>query len=324
MSRAFARGSHTFYMKTIDLHQDIYLHMRFKDEVGQSHQTDFEMIKNSDIDLSFATAFPYPKDENWYDPITDDLITEELGMYRNFCDQNTDWMIVNDTRDLDDSRKKLLLHLEGLNVFSGSDEHWKLLNSWFELGVRSLGTHWNVNNKLGGGTLDPTAPLTELGSEVIAWAEQKGILLDFAHMSRQTFADATKIVSRPILVSHGNTDALCPDPRNYTDKQIKQIAESGGLIGVFFASTFVAGKDAISTIDHVVGHIKYIKDLVGVQHIGIGSDFGGILSHDIDDLASVDEFNNLFIKMSESGMSVSEIEDIAYNNARRMIESHLA
>ena len=63
------------------------------------------------------------------------------------------------------------------------------------MGVRSIGTHWNVDNSLGGGTNSPEKPLTNLGKQVIKYIEDKNLILDMAHMGRQTFMDASKIVS---------------------------------------------------------------------------------------------------------------------------------
>jgi membrane dipeptidase len=259
-------------MKLFDLHQDLLTHLRFGKQFGQSTQTSFESIKASSIDLVVATAFPCPPTDDQYHDSVPSLITEELELYQEFLKANPDWKLVETASDLLSDKQKIVLHLEGLNVFDGSVAAWKQLEQWRGLGVRSIGTHWNVNNKLGGGTLQPTVGITALGREVIHYLEQNNLVFDLAHMSRQGFMDAAAITTRPLYVSHGNVDALCSNARNYTDDQLRLIAETNGVIGVFFANTFVVGRGTVGTIDNVLDHIRYIRDCIGIEHIAIGTD----------------------------------------------------
>jgi membrane dipeptidase len=232
--------------------------------------------------------------------------------------------LVATTADLESPKLKMLLHLEGLNAFTGTTADWKQLDEWVSVGVRSIGTHWNVDNHLGGGTLSPEAGLTELGAEVITYVEQNNLLLDLAHMSRQTFMDAAALATRPLYVSHGNVDALCSNVRNYTDEQLQMIALSGGVIGVFFANTFVVGADKQGTIEDVVAHIAYIRDLIGIDYVALGSDFGGIVSGTVTGLESVADYPNLFKKLIENGFSGQDIEKVSWMNAKRIIQQQLS
>ena len=311
------------FMKIYDLHQDLMTHIRFRDELGQSHQTSFEDIHSSTIDLVIATAFPFPKNDDQLDSSVPSLITEELQMYCEYLTENPGWQLIEKVTDLNSKKQKIILHLEGLNVFDGSDESWQQLDDWVELGVRSIGTHWNVENQLGGGTLQPEQPLTKLGHEVIEYLEDKNIIFDLAHMGRQSFADAIKLTNRPLYISHGNADAVYPNVRNYTNKQLRAVAESDGVIGVFFANTFVVGKNNQSKIEDVVAHIEHIKNLIGVRHVAIGSDFGGVVTGGVQDLSSVGEIENLLVALKTCEYSEEDIEAIAWKNADRILRSHL-
>ncbi len=310
-------------MKIFDLHQDLLTHLRFGEQFGQSPQTSWDDIKKSDIDLVIATAFPCPPGDDQYHNSVPDLITEELQMYVDYLQEQLDWKLVAGAADLDSKKQKIILHLEGLNVFNGSAADWKQLHDWVALGVRSVGTHWNVENKLGGGTLQPEVGLTDLGREVVQYLENQNLIFDLAHMGRQGFMDAATITSRPLYVSHGNADAICPNVRNYTDTQLKMIAATDGVIGVFFANTFVVGKNKPGAITDIVAHINYIRDLIGARHIAIGSDLGGIISGGIDDLGHVAELSNLCTALQEANYTESDIEAILYQNAKRVLESHL-
>ena len=311
-------------MKTFDLHQDLLTHLRFRNQLGQTHQTDWSDIEQSEIDLVVATAFPFPPDDNQLHPSAPALITEELELYQDFLAANSDtWQLVTSSSDLSSAKQKLILHIEGLNLFDGSASAWQQLNAWYEQGVRSIGTHWNIQNKLGGGTLQPDVPLTELGYEVISYLEENQMVFDLAHMGRTSFNDAAAVATRPLYVSHGNADALCPNVRNYTDEQLKQIAETDGVIGVFFAQTFVTGKERSANVDDVLAHISYIRDLIGVRHIAIGSDWGGIVTGGMTNLAQVKDLPNLYQALDQAGYTEEDIAAIAHRNAARVLTTHL-
>ena len=311
-------------MKIIDLHQDLMLHMLSREKYQQNEQTSWAMIESSPLDLVVATAFPDPVSGSQSDPTVMSLITEDITRYQEFLKRNrASWKLVQTRHDLKSQKKKLVLHVEGLNTFTGTPADWKQLEDWYQSGIRSVGMFWNIDNALGGGTNSPTVPLTTLGAEVINWIESHKIVLDLAHAGRQTFFDIAEITTQPLYVSHGNVDALCPSVRNYTDQQLRLIAESDGVIGVFFAKTFVTGKDQPGTIDSLVDHIDYLKQLTGIRHIALGSDFGGIISGTLDGLTSVHDFPALLACLDVRGYTSEEIEAIFFKNATRVLSSHL-
>ncbi len=309
-------------MKIFDLHQDLMSHIRFRDKLKQSHQTDFDSLEDSNVDLVIATAFPLPQDDDQTNPVVHDLISEEINLYISELENRNDWRLVLSADDLKSEYKKLLLHIEGLNIFKGTSADWQQLEVWLQNGVRSIGTHWNISNALGGGTLQPEQPLTSLGEEVIHYLETQSVLFDMAHMGRRTFFDVVKIIKRPVYVSHGNADRICPHVRNYTDEQLECIAKTDGVLGLFFPNTFVKGVDTQGVIDDVVAHFVYVKKCIGTRHIAIGSDFGGIVSGCVTDLEHVSEITTLLHHLAIAGFTENEIEEIAYKNAARIIESH--
>ena len=313
-----------FYnMKLFDLHQDLLTHLRFGAEFGQSPQTSWESLEEGIVDLVVATAFPCPPNDDHYHSSVSALITKELELYRDYLATHPQWKLVHKAVDLQSEKQKMILHLEGLNVFDGSVTAWRQLEQWITLGVRSVGTHWNVENKLGGGTLQPNVGLTDLGCEMVTYLEQKHLVFDVAHMSRQGFNDVATMTTRPLYVSHGNVDALCPNVRNYTDTQLRLIAETHGVIGVFFANTFVVGSDRAGTIADVVAHINYLRHLIGVRHIAIGSDLGGIISGSIIGLEHVDKLSNLTKALLDADYNEEDIAAIFHGNALRVLQSHL-
>jgi membrane dipeptidase len=213
------------------------------------------------------------------------------------------------------------MHIEGLNVLD--DEPWPRLERWHALGWRSLGIVWNINNPLGGGTTDPTRGLTDLGREVLVWAESKRMLIDFAHMNPLVFADALAATKSPIFISHGNTNQHCPSPRNYSDQQLRAVADRGGVIGPFFSKDFLVPEGQPATLEDVAAHFLHLRNLVGSDHIALGTDFGGILYGFADSLSSLQDLPNLWQALREVGFSDAELEGIAWKNAARFFESVL-
>jgi membrane dipeptidase len=311
----------------IDLHQDLLLHVERRDLYPGGHwQTSFEMLKRNNAKIIVASAFPVPDDHNFFNPAINELIEKDFESYRTYCKANPEWSVVKNGADVsavlaDKNRFGLLLHVEGLNVFS---DEWDMLERWYGLGWRSLGLVWNKTNPLGGGTEDPASGLSPRGREIIGWLSGKRMLVDFAHMNAPTFFDAAKIYKGPIIISHGNAAALCPGPRNYTDEQLRLVAQSGGVAGVFFGSTYLVGKGAPGTVHDAVRHFKHLRDVMGIDHVALGSDFGGITTGMLADLNSVDTLPLLWDTLRADGFSEEDIEKIAYKNARRVLEAVLA
>ncbi|MBI5369618.1 membrane dipeptidase [Candidatus Uhrbacteria bacterium] len=311
----------------IDTHQDLLLHITRRDLYPQGQwQTNFEMIKRAGLKLVVATAFPVPSEENYFNPISNDLIEKEFDAY-SLQGTQPGWMLVTQASDIArvlalEGPIGILMHIEGLNVVD--ENSFERLEQWYQKGWRSLGIVWNLTNPLGGGTKDPTQGLRPLGRQVIEWAKEKQMVIDFAHMNEPTFWDVVKIMDRPIYISHGNCRALCENPRNYSDAQLRALADSGGVIGLFFAKTFVTGKEKPGTISHVVAHVEHLLKTIGDEHIALGTDFGGIISGFVDGLESLEKLPDFFQALRQAGITEMTMEKLCYQNAARVLTAHLS
>ncbi len=310
----------------IDLHQDLLLYITRPDLYKDRQQTSFEQLKRNNIKITIVSAFPAPEDENYLDPSINTLIENDLIAYNEYVLAHPEFKIIRSLTDLDEVLSTeglfgLILHIEGLNAFDERTD-WMLLEKWYDLGLRSIGPVWNISNPFGGGTLEEGG-LTPLGMKLISWCEERGVIFDFAHMNEQTFWDAAAIVSRPILVSHGNSRTICENVRNYTDEQIVRVANSGGCIGMFFSKKFISSKDH-PDLDDVISHINHIRSIAGIDTIAIGSDFGGIISGFADKLDSVDALPYLVERLESKQYSVEEIEKICIANAEKILRRMLS
>lgn len=314
-----------------DLHQDVLLHMQHREIYPRKNhwQTNFDLLSESPIRILITTAFPHVVNEtDYYDSSSEESILKDLDTYISFCKKNNQWIILENKQDLgsvkDSSTKKgMILHIEGVNTVSNTTRGWGHVQNLYEKGVRSFGPVWNISNALGGGTHDEVKGLTPFGEQFIEWVEAKNVILDCAHMNKQTFWDTVHITHRPLLVSHGGSASFCPNIRNYDDEQIHAIAQSNGVIGICCVSSFIS-KEPLVTIEHFMNHIKYLVNLAGVDHIAFGTDFGGIFRAFIKELDSVKMLEKLQVIFKQYGYSQEDTEKVFWNNAYRVITNHLS
>ena len=116
--------------------------------------------------------------------------------------------------------------------------------------------------------------LSEFGKRVVERMNKVGMMVDLSHASEKSFWDALECSSKPIICSHSSSRALCDHTRNLTDEQMRALARSGGVAQVCMYSGFLKKEEDATVID-AVRHIMHMIDVVGVDHVGIGSDFDG-------------------------------------------------
>lgn len=168
------------------------------------------------------------------------------------------------------------LGVEGAHALDGKIENIQVL---FDSGVRMMAPTHFFDNKLGGSVHGISgAGLTEFGEDVIKKMIELNMIIDIAHASPQIIDDILKITDRPIVSSHTGVKGTCDNVRNLSDKHLKAIANSGGLVGIALFEQAVCGTDATATAKA----IKYTSDLIGVDHVALGSDFDGSVTTPFD------------------------------------------
>ncbi|MDQ5912538.1 MAG: rane dipeptidase [Patescibacteria group bacterium] len=324
-------------MKIIDLHQDILIHQDNQNQYKYKNQTSLDQIMNSDIRVVFGTGFVFGENDNFFAQNCMELIEQDIDRYIGYSKVNTDFVIIKSDNDLalvvNDAmlspKKGVIFHIEGLNTFEDTRECWDFLQRMYEKGLRSIGIVWTLENSLGGGNdSNPDCGLTPLGEEVIRWAFEHGVLVDYAHMNDKTFSDVLSIATeqstngktaQPIFISHGNAKSVCNNNRNYSDDQLAKVKESDGIMGVFFANNCLVS-EGLATIEDVVKHIVYIRELIGIDHIAIGSDLGGLSLNIPEGLRNILSFDNLKEALLKVDFSDDDTEKIFYKNAYRFLK----
>jgi len=163
----------------------------------------------------------------------------------------------------------------GIVIGQQNSRHFRTVDdvdNFYRLGQRVSQLTYD-DNDIGGGSTDPRDPgLHEYGARVIARMNDLGMAVDVSHCSDRTTLDALSVSRKPVLVTHSNCRALVPgSARCKTDETIRLLASKGGVMGITMVRNFVQSSGT-ATIENVLDHIDHVAALVGVEHVGIGSD----------------------------------------------------
>jgi membrane dipeptidase len=140
------------------------------------------------------------------------------------------------------------------------------------LGVRTLLPTYNSANAAGGGCLDAVdTGLTAYGRDLVRAMNEAGMVPDGSHCARRTGLDLCAVSTKPVVYSHSCLDSVWPHPRNVTDDQVRACAETGGVVAITGVGIFLGANTP--TIPAMVAHIEAAVDLVGVDHVGVSTDF---------------------------------------------------
>jgi microsomal dipeptidase-like Zn-dependent dipeptidase len=169
-----------------------------------------------------------------------------------------------------------LLGLEGAYPLEGDVAG---VDALFDAGFRMLAPTHFYDNEWGGSAHGVgKAGLTEKGRELVRRAEARGMLVDLAHASGRTIDDVVAVSTRPLVVSHTGVRGTCDNNRNLSDEQLRKIAAKGGVIGIGYWDAATCGGDARA----VARAIRHAANVVGVEHVALGSDFDGAVTEPFD------------------------------------------
>ena len=218
-----------------------------------------------------------------------------------------------------------MLGMEGGHAIENS---MGALRAFFDLGVRYMTlTHSASIDWADAGTGEVLhGGLTPFGEEVIREMNRLGMLVDLSHASPGTMSDVLDVTEAPIIFSHSSARALTDHVRNVPDSILRRMPENGGVVMVTFVPSFIneqvrtfqGPRDQMprATLGDVADHIEHIRDLAGVDYVGIGSDFDGISSTPVG-LEDVSTYPVLFAEMSRRGWSESDLRKLAGDNLLR-------
>jgi membrane dipeptidase len=216
-----------------------------------------------------------------------------------------------------------ILHFEGAEAI---DPGLEALEVFYQAGLRSLGPVWSRPNAFGHGVpfAYPRSPdigpgLTDVGKELVRACNRMRIMVDLSHLNEAGFWDVARISDAPLVATHSNVHALCPSSRNLTDRQLDAIRASDGMVGLNFAVSFLredGRSDPNTPLATLVAHIVYLVERLGIERVGMGSDFdGATMPQEIGDVAGLPK---LMAALS-AHFSPGELRMLAYENWLRVL-----
>ena len=207
----------------------------------------------------------------------------------------------------------LLLSIEGLHNLEGRAEN---LNRLFNAGFRMAGLVHFFDNELAGSMHGvKKRGLTPFGRQIVRSMEAKGMIVDIAHASHIAVADILKMAKRPVVSSHGGVQATCKVNRNLTDDEIKGVAQTGGVIGIGYWDAAVCDLSPAS----IARAIRHVRDLVGIDHVGLGSDYDGATTVALD----TSQLSLVTQALIDAGFSDEEIAKVMGGNVLRLLAQGL-
>ncbi|WP_446661055.1 dipeptidase [Blastomonas sp. SL216] len=169
-----------------------------------------------------------------------------------------------------------LYSVEGLQNLEGKAEN---LDRLYGVGMRMAGLVHFFDNELAGSMHgERKGGLTPFGRKMVRAMEARGIIVDIAHSSHKAVAEILSMARRPVVSSHGGVQAVCGVNRNLSDTEIRAVAATGGIIGIGYWDGAICSTDP----KMIARSIKHVRDLVGIQHVALGSDFDGAVTTRFD------------------------------------------
>lgn len=241
-------------------------------EPGAFTQADFERFKSSGVHVI-----------NFGDGADSFADAQELfGKWNSFIALYPQWLMrINNAAEMASAREQgkfgILYGLQSSAQFQALDD----VNRCYALGQRVSQLSYNFRSVVADGAFEPyDGGVSEYGGKVIERMNTVRMAVDIGHASDKTKLDALAISKAPVILSHGNCRALIPGGlRASTDDAIRKLAAKGGVMGISDIAFMVKGTEPVS-IDDVVDHYDHVRDLVGIEHVGVGSD-AGIESNDL-------------------------------------------
>jgi len=316
----------------IDGHNDLVLH-RWRGE--PTTHMDLEAAREAGFAGGFFALYvpspnvPDPTEIPYAVPLPDPIPFEQASrvadeLYDVLCSLPV--RQATRTDDFEEGEVAAIVHLEGAEAIAADLSN---LESWYGRGVRSIGLTWSRPNAFAEGVpfrfpsgADTGPGLTPAGEDLVRACNRLGILVDVSHLNAAGFWDVARVSNAPLVATHSNAHALCAASRNLADEQLDAIRDSGGVVGVNFAVTFLR-EDGMqipdSPLSEIVRHVDYLVDRMGVDHVAFGSDFDGAVVP--EDLGGAAGFPKLADALHDAGYDDADVAKISHGNWLRALDA---
>ena len=363
---------------TIDTHSDTPLNLlhdgfdvgKRQDQATTGTKVDFPRMKEGGLDAQFFAVFVAQGARNPEGDLkAKNKALEILDAIRKCVSANSDQASIALTPDDGYALKK-----QGKRaIYIGLENGYPLANDitmvkkYYDMGIRYITLCHTSNNDICDSSTDKKLGeehhgLSAFGKEVVAEMNKVGMMIDVSHISDAAFMDVIRLSKYPIIASHSCARAICDNPRNLTDQDLKALAKNGGVIQMCFLSDYVKVpdpnpkrdsamtavrkkyndfqdlsdeklKDArqeyretskkfpskLATVKDMVDHIDHIVKVIGIDYVGIGTDFDG--GGDLSGCRDVSQMGNVTLELVRRGYSENDIRKIWGGNFMRVFKA---
>lgn len=295
---------------------------------GRTH-SDLNRMKKGGVDAQFFSIFGGPD-------IGFAHAMQEIDSVYAIAERNPSSVMITKTpaelkKAVKEKKLAAMMGVEGGHMI---DNDLGKLEVLFQRGARYMTLTWNNSTPWASSAAEETSNkipvdkrgLNDFGIQVVQKMNQLGMMVDLSHVGEKTFWDVMKIVNKPVLVSHSSVYHFAPVPRNLKDEQIDAVGKNGGVICVNFFSGFLDStfdkKSARPPLSLLIDHIDHIVKRIGIDHVGLGSDFDGIGSTPMQ-LDGVQDYPKLTAALFERGYSKKDIRKILGENVLRVFTQNM-
>lgn len=323
-------------MQFIDMHCDSLMLSVFRDKESTNlfassvTSVDFTRMRQGGQMAQFFAVF-VPPIQGYamfgVEPMEDELYIQTLRevLLKNVAEHQDMIAMAYNAGDIQRNwaggKMSAVLTMEDGRAVNGKLEE---LKRFYDLGFRAISLTWNAHNCFGApNSTDPQIMkegLTAFGKDAVRYMQELGMLVDVSHLSEGGFYDVADVCKKPFVATHSNSRALCPHQRNLTDEQLKVLGDTGSVTGINFGPEFL-NQDVTckkSTAALMAKHARHMADVGGVECVGIGSDFDGIMGE--LEIGSCAEIGLLEQALKGEGFSEADIEKIFYQNVLRVLK----
>jgi membrane dipeptidase len=240
-----------------------------------------------------------------------------IAAWSGFAGRNSEvFTLVGRAQDLDHAKARqkiaVIMGLQNADEFREPKD----VKAFYELGLRCAQLTYNSQNLVGSGSTDRVdGGISDYGVEIIKAMNEVGMLIDVSHSGDRTTLDAIELSPKPIAFTHSNCRALNNHPRLKTDEAIRKLAAKGGVMGITGVRNFVKDKEP-TTVEDIVDHIDHVAKLVGIEHVGIGTD-SDLMGYDH---MPADQYEQLKAGYKSSYAFRDKIDTDGFNHPRKMYD----
>ena len=320
----FLQTIHSKYT-LIDLHNDV-LEVMVGDpdyhlaDFHTYNHTDIPRLQQGGVDVQFFSIWVSESEyTNYFQQalVMRDLFYSELAANPSTIEQAT---TMNQALQLNEQNKiAAVIGVEGGHHIENSLDK---IDTLYNAGMRYLTITWNNSTSWAISAKDSRTlvqGLSNFGRDVIRKLDSLGVIIDVSHVGIRTISDILAVTNNPIIATHSGARAVRDHYRNLYDNQIQAIANVGGVIGIVFYPPFLTSNPH-AQINDVIAHVDHIVNLVGTDHVAIGSDFDGIGTNVVVGLEDVTKYPDLTLALLQHGYTELEVAKFLGGNFKRVFE----